>query len=478
MSDSESLPATEAGPRWKAVLARLRKPVVIVAAIGTVLGGLAGYVTVYRTVTGTSPSAQATAPPAGEAADAISILVLPLSNQTGDPAKTFMADALTTAITGDLARIRDAVIVPPVTAVALQKKELTLQQLGSEARVRFVLQGAVGVSGERLRVSAQLSDTRSGRQLWTQVFETTMGDLFALQDDLTLRIRSSVGPQMVLVAAREAQAREQSPQVADLILRLRALDLQPQSVSRYNEAEALARKILALEPTNLRAREALATALGLRPQVFGFALGLSPERRRAQIAVAAAEARQVLASDPDNWRMLTVLGLEASARNDFDAARRYVERAVEIEPRNSGNINNLGWLLRGELGRTEEARELFMKALTIPTYLPKVETYTGLCFASMELGAYDEAVKWGLKSVQAGPDAPWAQACLATAYAMNGDERNARTVTAELLRRHPGYRLDPISADVPWPGREAAFREYMDRKYTPAVRLAGLPGRE
>lgn len=58
--------------------------------------------------------------------------------------------------------------MPPLTAVALQKKDLTLPQLGSEARVRFVLQGAVGISGERLRVNAQLLDTRSGRQLWSR----------------------------------------------------------------------------------------------------------------------------------------------------------------------------------------------------------------------------------------------------------------------------------------------------------------------
>lgn len=226
MNDSGSRPVDQPVTRWALVLSRLRKPVIAVAAIGTVLGGLAGYVTLYRTVASTPPSASDTAAQGLPVTDAISILVLPLANQTGDPAKAYVADALTTAITSDLSRIQDAVIVPPVTAAALQEKKLTLQQLGTEARVRFVLQGGASLSGERLRVNVQLSDTRSGHQLWSQAFEAPMGDLFALQDDLTLRIRTSVGPQMVLVAAREAQAREKNPQVADLILRLRALDLQ------------------------------------------------------------------------------------------------------------------------------------------------------------------------------------------------------------------------------------------------------------
>jgi adenylate cyclase len=478
MSEPASAAASGAGPRWKTVLVRLRRPVVGLAAVGAVLGGLAGYVTVYRTVAGTPPAAPATAAATGEATEAISILVLPLANQTGDPARAYMADALTTAITADLSRIQDAVIVPAVTAVALQKKELTLQQLGSEARVRFVLQGAVGLSGERLRVHAQLSDTRSGRQLWTQVFETPMGDLFALQDDLTLRIRTSVGPQMVLVAAREARSRENEPRVADLLLRLRALDLQQQSVAVHDEREALARRILALEPTNVRARAALATALWLRAQAFGMTLGQDRARRAAQLAVAAAEAQQVLAVDPDHWVMLSVLASEAAARQDFDAARRHFERAVEIDPKNWAALNNLAWLLGVELGRSEEARALFLKALEIPRYLPKAETYAGLCNTSMALGAVDEAVEWGLKAVQAGPDAAFTRACLAIAYAMRGDERHARAATAELLRRHPAFRLDPISANVPWPGREAAYRDYMDRKFSPAVRLAGLPGHE
>lgn len=102
MSDPESGSAPEPASRWKAVIARLRKPFVAVAAVGTVLGGLAGYITVYRTVASTAPSWQNTTPAAGEAADTISIMVLPLSNQTGDPAKAYMADALTTAITADL----------------------------------------------------------------------------------------------------------------------------------------------------------------------------------------------------------------------------------------------------------------------------------------------------------------------------------------------------------------------------------------
>lgn len=471
MSDPESQSEAEPAPRWAAIVARLRKPIVVVAAVGTVLGGLAGYVTMYRTVASPAPAAPATAAPEFAAGDSISILVLPLANHTGDPAKAYIADALTTAITSDLSRIQDAVIVPPVTAVALQEKKLTLQQLGTEARVRFVMQGAASVSGERLRVNAQLSDTRSGRQLWSQVFEAPMGDLFALQDDLTPRIRASVGPQMLLAAAREAQSREKNPQVADLVLRLRALELNQQSLVNLKQTQALARQALAIDPLSLRARTSLARTQWLLANNFADELGVDVEGRKRLSAEAAAEAAQVLKRDPDEIVMYSVLAYDAQLRGDFDSARRIYERALEINPRLWSTYNNLGAMLIYELGLHQEARPVLLKALQFPSYQIKTVTYLCLSEVGMVQGAYDEAIDWLLKAVQGSPDHAAMRANLAIAYGMKGDEQRARAVTAELMQRHPGYRIStPLK---PWPGNEAAFRAYYDR-VLPAARLAGL----
>lgn len=469
--EPKSEAVTEPVPRWKAAIARARKPVLVIAGVGTVLGGLASYLTVYRTVAGAVPSATATSPDPVVAADPISILVLPLANQTGDPAKAYMADGLTTAITGDLSRIQDAVIVPPVTAVSLQEKKLTLSQLGTEARVRFVLQGGISISGERLRVNAQLSDTRSGRQLWSQIFEAPLGDLFALQDDLTARIRTSAGPQMVLQAAREAKTRASKPQVADLILRLQALDLQQLSLAGLAQRAALANQALTIEPENLRARQALAFSLALLAVSFSGELSVNPEGSAAMLAQAAVEARRVLAVDPDNVPMLYVLAFEV----DDTAAIKFLERALEIDPRNPRTYNFLGMTLI-QLGQKERAREVLMKALQLPSYLPPASTYANLSKVARQEGAYDEAVEWAEKAVQANPNIALSRATLALAYALKGDERNARLATAELHRRHPGYQ--PPEPGMPWPGREAAYRDYMENRVKPAARLAGLPVKE
>ena len=141
----------------------------------------------------------------------LSIMVMPFANQTGDKEKAYIADALTSSITGDLTRIRDAFIVPAATAFSLQGKTLTIPQLGKEAAVRFVLTGNVTGNTEKIRISAVLSDSQTGAQLWTETFDGSATDLFALQDQVTTRIGNSIGSQMVIVAARESEKRASKP---------------------------------------------------------------------------------------------------------------------------------------------------------------------------------------------------------------------------------------------------------------------------
>ncbi len=141
--------------------------------MGAVLSGLVGWYTTYKTVavatTSTSaPAGTASPAAAAQAINPLSILVLPFANQTGDPQKAYIADALTSSISADLTRLRDASWVPATTAFAYKDKALTLQQVAASAGVRFVLQGSVLASGEKLRITAQLADAQSGAQLWNE----------------------------------------------------------------------------------------------------------------------------------------------------------------------------------------------------------------------------------------------------------------------------------------------------------------------
>ncbi len=141
-------------------------------------------------------------------------------------------------------------VLPVSTAQSYRDKNLGLKELGQAARVRFVLTGGVRASGDTLRIDAQLSDTASGAQLWSESFEGQLANLFALQDQVTARIGNSIGPQMVILAARDSLKRPDSAKVADLLLRVRALNLQTTTLETNEQMEKLLRQMLALEPQN------------------------------------------------------------------------------------------------------------------------------------------------------------------------------------------------------------------------------------
>jgi adenylate cyclase len=275
--------------RSPAALPKLKRTVVA-ALVVVLLCGLATYFAVSRPV-----SIARAIHNAGTAVSALSILVLPFANQTGDEKKAYVADALTTSITADLSRIRDASVVPITTAFTYRNKVSTVQQIGREASVRFVLQGSVLASGNSLRISAQLADTKNGTQLWNETFDGDLANLFALQDQITARIGNSIGKHMVIVAARDSDMRKSTPEVGDLMMRARALQFQPQSLSNFVETESLYRTVLALEPDNLNAMARLAAALAIHAIWFDES---NPAKER-QMAEAREMALKVKAIDPE-----------------------------------------------------------------------------------------------------------------------------------------------------------------------------------
>ena len=115
----------------------------------------------------------------------LSIVVLPFTNLSGDPAQQYFADGVTEDLTTDLSRIVGMFVISRNTAFTYRNKDVDTRQIGGELGVRYVLEGSVRRSGNRVRVSAQLIDAETDSHLWTDRFERDLNDLFALQDEVT-----------------------------------------------------------------------------------------------------------------------------------------------------------------------------------------------------------------------------------------------------------------------------------------------------
>jgi adenylate cyclase len=183
----------------------------------------------------------ATAPPPAEAAH-LSVVVLPFTNLSNDPAQDYFADGITENLTTDLSRIRNSFVIARNTAFTFKGKSVDAKEIGKELGVRYMLEGSVQRDQNRVRVNAQLVDAESGAHLWADRFEEDVADLFKLQDQVVARLANSLGYELVMTEA-ERGARSKSPDAVDLTMRGWALVWQEQLQSRTKENDAAAQAL-------------------------------------------------------------------------------------------------------------------------------------------------------------------------------------------------------------------------------------------
>jgi adenylate cyclase len=441
--------------------------IVTIASVGAVLSGLVGYWSTYHAVRKSVPLSASTKGPV--AASALSIVVLPFQNLTGDARQAYVADGLTASLTADLYRIRDAFIVNAATAFAYRDKPLTAQQVGNDLGVHFVLHGSVQRSGTKIRVNAQLADSTSNAQLWSESFEGDETDLFALQDQVTTLVGNSIGREMVIVAAHESETRKTSPKVADLMLRARALGLKPASLKTRQQMEDLYRQALAQEPNNSNAMAALALTLVL--QVDNFPSKMDEDVKEKKMVEGRDFALRAKELDPDNPAIPVVIGAYALHHGDLTGARRASEILLSLRPKDPSAYVNLAYTFVRE-GKPRRAIELLTQAFHLdPKHSHEfVSHLSGLAY--LMLGDNDAAIEWFMKALERNPSFAATYALLAMAYANQAEDLKARAAVAEARRLDPNIKLSTFD------GKRASspvYKEWFESKLVPAWRKAGLP---
>ena len=395
--------------------------------------------------------------------------MLPFADQTGDEKKAYIADALTMSITADLSRIRDVFVVPAATAFTYRAKGLTVQQVGKDAAVRFVLGGSVLAKGQEVRVAAQLMDAKTGAQLWNETFKGDLSDPFALQDQVTALVGNSIGERMVIVAARESETRKSAPQVVDLMLRARALNFRPHSIENFRERARLYREALAQEPGNINAMVGLANTLAIHSQW----MDASDPARDKQLTDARDLALKVKAIDPGLRGIELPLYLYAQDHNDFEGARRALEAALAKDPKSPPSYGNLA-LLHLNMGEPERAIPLLKQALAVyPRGNEFIFNNLGLSY--LALGNNDAAIEWLLKAVDLNTEIPDVYSGLAMAYSNKGDRPGASRWVAEFRKRAAAQGFKGIDSNAPSPGSPPAYLKHYYDRFLPEWKKAGLP---
>ena len=402
----------------------------------------------------------------------LSILVLPFANHTGQESKGYIADALTTSITSDLTRLSDFSVVPALTAFAYEGRPLTLPALAREAGARFVLQGSVMASGRRLRVAAQLSDTRTNAQLWSDTFEGELKNLFSLLDQVTARVGNSIDRPMVIAAAPASDRQLMDEATGDLLLRARALETQTQSPQRFAAIESIYREMLQRDSASLAAMAGLASILALQAD------WLAPYEQRDPASLEKLEeardlALAVKAADPRNFRVYLPIALHARHVNDFETARNALEAALQLNPRSPAAHQNLA-VFHLDTGEPLRAIPLLERSLELRPRA-NATAFAALGAANFAIGNDHQAIGWLLKALDLNLQHLDVFSFLAMAYANIGDAANSSKFVDEYRRRAESDGVKGPLASKPKPGAPAAYVSYFYEKLLRDWERAGLP---
>jgi adenylate cyclase len=227
-------------------------------------------------------------PPSSEAkaAPRLSIVVLPFANLSNDPEQQYFADGITEDLTTDLSRLRNVLVISRNTAFTYKDKSVDAKQIGHELGVRYVLEGSVRRSGNEVRINAQLIDAATNAHLWAKRFDHDIGDLFAIQNEITGRIANTLGWE--LIGAETARPTER-PDALDHLLQARAALARGYTREGTEEAVKLFEQALALDPHSVEAQSRLANLLVVRAMPKN-PTGAAADLRRAEKLVAESLA--------------------------------------------------------------------------------------------------------------------------------------------------------------------------------------------
>jgi TolB-like protein len=399
--------------------------------------------------------------------DKPSIAVLPFQNMSGDPEQDYFTDGMVDDIITALTRFKLMFVIARNTSFTYKGRAVDIKQVGRELGVRYVLEGSVRKAAGKIRITGQLLDATTGAHLWADRFEGDLGDVFALQDEVTANVVSAIQPKLLQTEIDLAARRPNNLSAYDLCLR--ALS-HFRSLTRSGSAEALQLVSRALE---IDRRYGFAATLAGGCHLLNYFQGWAADPN-SEIAEGVRLFRLALSIDGNNPEALSVLGrVTAFLSGDFDTAREMVDRAVALNPNAAMAWSHRGWTYQ-IAGHPEEAIRSFERAIRLSPFDPwRFSTFTGMSFAFIGLGRFDEAVVAAKKAIRKNHNSSRIYLCLAAALAHLGREAEARETVARLFELEPNFRIsDWIERTSDWIDHSGQRRSQL---YIEGLRKAGLP---
>jgi adenylate cyclase len=319
MSDEPPPTDSRREPAWRRAWARLqhlRRPLIVLAGVGTLLGGLAGYWNAYRAARDAAGE-RVSAPTRPAELSERTIAVLPFSNLGNDPADAAFAEGLGEELVHLLTRVKGLRVTARRSALQFKGQQLPMTDMAQRLQSAYLVDGSVRRMGDTVRIGAQLVDGRSGAVLWSGQFERDLKDVLAAQTDLALQVGRSL--KLPLDASTLAGSGTKNLKAWQLFQQ--AQRQPPGDGGR----EALYRQALALDPAFARVHVELAEEELQRHHRTG-----TDGRSAADSMVPHLEA--ALRIDPHLALAHGRLATAAAMRDDLETVARHARKALELDP--------------------------------------------------------------------------------------------------------------------------------------------------
>jgi len=395
----------------------------------------------------------------------LSIVVLPFANIGGDSEQDYFVDGVTESLTTDLSQMSGMLVIGRNTAFSYKGKAVDLKQVGRELNVRYVLEGSVQRSGNRMRVNVQLIDAERGAHLWAERFDKPIADLFDMQDEIVARLANTLNAQLINAEARRS---ERAPDPDSLDLYFQGMSWSNKGIKPANlmEARKLFERALGLDPGNVDA--IVATAM----TSIQFAATHASDDRAARLEAAEALAMKALSIAPDRASAHLCLGVVQIYTNRAAQGISEFEQALAID-RNLAFAHAYIGLAKVFLGRGEETEGHIQSARRLSprdTAAHAWEAFSGI--ANVFMGKDDEAAPQLRRAIEINRNFQPAHFYLAVALAGLNRLDEARVAAMEGLAMDPTFTIRRYRGDAP--SDNPAFLAGRRRVYE-MMRKVGLP---
>jgi TolB-like protein len=396
--------------------------------------------------------------------DKPSIAVLPFQNMSGDSEQEYFADGVVEDIIGALSRMRWLFVIARNSSFTYKGRTVDVKQVGHELGVRYVLEGSVRRSANRVRITDQLIDAATGIHLSSDRFDGDIEDIFDLQDRITASVVGAIAPKLEQAEIERAQRKPtQSLDAYDYFLRAMA-NFYLRSRDANDEALRLFYKAIEFDPD-------FATAYGMAAwchawrKLSGWMTDRTQEiSEGTRLAWRAVELgkNDAVALARGGHALALIVG-------DLDSGAAFVDRALVLDPNLARGWYASGWV-RAYRGESDVAIEHQARAMRLSPLDPTLyHMQVGTAFAHMLAGRFDEASSWAERAFREERNYHPAAIVKAASNALAGRLEEARRAMERLRQVDPTLRISNLKDRHP-------IRRADDlAMFAEGLRMAGLP---